>query len=85
MDVEEFKKEVIEQLEKLISKGNEIFFCKSSSSGFEHISGPVKRIVELARIIKILSEATKKIKEGGERDENEGKFNSSFRRNRSEN
>jgi hypothetical protein len=59
-----FRKEVIENLEALIKKGEKMFF--SRRCGPEHISKPLQRVLETFRIMRILNKALNEIKEGGE-------------------
>lgn len=62
---EEFKIEVITQLERLIEKGTEVFSPRGDHSGPEHILCILPRVLEIIRVIHVLNKCLKEIKERG--------------------
>jgi hypothetical protein len=61
--VEEFKIEVITQLETLLERATEVLNSRGGYSGSEHISCILPRVLEIIRIICILDKSLKEIKE----------------------
>jgi len=61
--MEEFKKEIIKKINEWIKKSNKLLQSRGNFANPEHISGPIERVLEVVRIVKILQETKRKINE----------------------